>query len=85
MKSFLEVLLCRSVIKLPSYRLYWKTSLVIEPITSAISCDHFHQIKQYLHFNNSNSQKANDHPQHAWLAAILSYAKQKSQTTYVTL
>ena len=64
MKSFLGVLLYTGIIKLPSYGHYWKTSLRIEPIASAINCDRFDEIKQYLHFNDNNSQKPNNHPQH---------------------
>ena len=63
-KSFLGVLLCIGIIKLPSYRHYCKTSLRIEPIASAISRDRFDEIKQYLHFNDNNFRKPNDHPQH---------------------
>ena len=64
MKSFLGVLLYTGIIKLPSYRHYWKTSLRIEPIASAISRDRFDEIKRYLHFNDNNSQKPNNHPRH---------------------
>ena len=64
MKLFLGVLLCTGILKFPRYRHYWKTSLRIEPIASAISHDRFDKIKQYLHFNDNNSQKPNDHPQH---------------------
>ena len=61
--SFLRVLLCTGIIKLPNCRHYWKMLLRIESIASAISRDCFDKIKRYLHFNN-NSQKPNDHPQH---------------------
>ena len=70
MKSFLRVLLYTGIIKLPSYRHYWKTSLRIETIASAISRDRFDEIKRYLHFNDNNSQKPNNHPQHEKLHKV---------------
>ena len=69
-KSFLGVLLCNSIIKLPSYRHYCKTSHRIELIVSAISRGRFDEMKQYLHFNDNNFQKPNDHPQHDKLHEI---------------
>ncbi|XP_018020808.1 piggyBac transposable element-derived protein 3-like [Hyalella azteca] len=62
MKCFLGILLLTGIIKVPSYRTYWKKGLQLAAISDIMSRDKFEEIKRYIHFNDNTQQKTRDDP-----------------------
>lgn len=70
MRTFLGILMLTGIIKVPSYKTYWKSSLRITFISNAMSLDKFENIKRYIHFNDNTKQIEKDQPSHDKLYKI---------------
>ena len=62
LKCFLGVMLCMGMIKRPSYKDYWTSSKLFGTpgISELMSCDHFEQIRNSLHFINEDDCDKDD-------------------------
>lgn len=54
-EKFIGCVLYMSVIKLPSTRDYWSSSLSIPCVTNLIGVNRLKEIKKLIHFNDSNN------------------------------
>lgn len=62
LKKYLGILVMMSVVKLNNIRSYWSPVIGNNVIIETMSVNKFEDIRRFLHFNNNEHIKANDHP-----------------------
>jgi hypothetical protein len=70
LQVFIGILMMTGIMKAPSYRLYWSSSLRYQPIATAINRDRFEEIKRLLHFKDNTKQPPANHPSYDKLYKI---------------
>ena len=53
-------LLCMPIIKLPSTRNYWSSSLAVPQVANLVPVSQFEELKEFLHFSDSTNATTSD-------------------------
>lgn len=61
---FLGIHMLAGIVRMPSYRMYWKPATRYEPIASQMSRDRFDKLRTYLHMNDNNNAKNKGDPEY---------------------
>lgn len=69
-KQYIGCLLYFGVLKIPQYRLAWTNEMRLPLVADVMPRNRFEKLKQFLHFNDNNSQKPKNSPDYDKLHKI---------------
>lgn len=64
MEQFIGINVISSLVKMPSYRMYWASNTRFPPIADTIARNRFDKMRTFLHINDNSHMKPKDHPQY---------------------
>lgn len=79
MRAFLGVSILCSIVKMPSYRMYWSHWTRFAPIADAMPRNRFECIRSNLHLNNNDNLKPRSHPEHDRLFKVRPFVEKIRQ------